>query len=550
MTENTMPRILVVDDEPWNLELMEAYLSGDYDITMAANGAEALDKLEEIMPDLVLLDVLMPKMDGYQVCESIKKNTATSFIPVVLVTALSEKEDRIRGIEVGADEFLTKPVDMLELKTRVRSLLRIKFQQDMIRSERDTAQKYLDVAGVMMVIIDNDDRITLVNKKGTEILGYPESELIGRNWFEDFVADNEKAQSKQAFMESIAEDERQQDGIFEAKVLARDREEKTLSWHTILLKDENGNKTGVLCSGEDITPLKKAEHDLKRTNEYLDLLIKTSPIATLSLDDQQNIITANKSAVDILKYSNEELIGKTISGLTEEGNLLDFANNKDYTLNFVRKDDICVPLNVSTSVMVESNTNKGLIVTLQDISELRGLFISPTLEEPQEITSETECTPMDLEAGYTYILDGEDNMSGYAIFANMVKNGMPGLCITRNNPEKIRNNYGLAKTPFVWLTKNKTTDQPTIDPNELFKLHPTITNFIERAENGIVLIDGLEYLILENDLKSVIKFTEQTNDTIMSSEFRLMLQIDPGVFESRDYHLLKRWMRSLSSKNK
>ncbi len=546
MTENAIPKILVVDDEPWNLELMEAYLSGEYDITMAANGAEALEKVEQVMPDLILLDVLMPRMDGYQVCENLKKNESTHFIPVVLVTALSEKEDRIRGIEVGADEFLTKPVDMIELKTRVKSLLRIKFQQDMIRSERDTAQKYLDVAGVMMVIIDNEDRISLVNKKGTEILGYPESELIGRNWFEDFVPDSEKVIAKKAFTESVTEGEIQKDGLFEATILSKNKEEKTLSWHTIILVDENGNKTGVLCSGEDITPIKKAEQELKRTNEYLDLLIKTSPIATLSLDDQQNIITANKSAICLLKYNNEELIGKAISDLTEEGNLLDFANNKDYTLNFIRKDGICVPLNVSTSVMIESETSKGLIVTLQDISELRGLFISPTLEEPREVSNETESSADDLEAGYTYVIDGNDFMAGYEIFANMVKNGMPGLCITRNNPEKIRNYYGLTKTPFVWLTKNKKSDQPTIDPNELFKLHPTITNFIERAENGIVLIDGLEYLILENDFKSVIKFTEQTNDTIMSSEFRLMLQVDPGVFDSRDYHLLKRWMRSLS----
>jgi len=160
-----LPKILVVDDEPWNLELMEAYLSSDYELIMATNGVEALEKVKDFEPDVILLDVLMPKMDGYQTCEILKKDDSTKFIPVVLVTALSEKEDKIKGIESGADEFLSKPVDMLELKTRVHSLLKLKQQQDMVRKERDTAQKYLDVAGVMILIIDNNQNIVEINKK-------------------------------------------------------------------------------------------------------------------------------------------------------------------------------------------------------------------------------------------------------------------------------------------------------------------------------------------------------------------------------------------------
>ncbi|MCD4800772.1 MAG: response regulator, partial [Methanococcoides sp.] len=182
-----LPKILVVDDEPWNLELMEAYLSSDYELIMATNGVEALEKVKDFEPDVILLDVLMPKMDGYQTCEILKKDDSTKFIPVVLVTALSEKEDKIKGIESGADEFLSKPVDMLELKTRVHSLLKLKQQQDMVRKERDTAQKYLDVAGVMILIIDNDQNIVEINKKGKTILECSEEDLIGKNYFDNFI---------------------------------------------------------------------------------------------------------------------------------------------------------------------------------------------------------------------------------------------------------------------------------------------------------------------------------------------------------------------------
>ncbi|ABE51779.1 response regulator [Methanococcoides burtonii] len=186
------PKILVVDDEPWNLELMEAYLSGDYEIALASDGVEALEKVKDFDPDIILLDVRMPKMDGYQTCEKLKNDERTKFIPVVLVTALSEKEDRIKGIAAGADEFLSKPVDMLELKTRVHSLLKIKQQHDTIRKERDTAHKYFDVAGIMIVIIDNEHNIVNINKKGGEILGYSKEELIGKNYYDNFVPVEER----------------------------------------------------------------------------------------------------------------------------------------------------------------------------------------------------------------------------------------------------------------------------------------------------------------------------------------------------------------------
>jgi uncharacterized protein DUF835 len=147
------------------------------------------------------------------------------------------------------------------------------------------------------------------------------------------------------------------------------------------------------------------------------------------------------------------------------------------------------------------------------------------------------------------IQNSGDLNTSYEIFATMVKQGRPGLCITRENPAKIRSKYNITKTPIVWLTKAKGSECPSVDPAELFKLHPTIDNFIKKVDDGIVLIDSLEYLILENDLRSVIKFMEQTNDSIMASDSRLILQIDPLIFDTKDHHLLKRWMRSLTEED-
>lgn len=118
--------ILVVDDNEQNVELLQAYLeSMPVEVHAAYDGVQALEMIEagQVKPDLVLLDVMMPKMSGFEVCRKIKASETTSHIPVMMVTALNELGDIERGVEAGTDEFLSKPVNKLELLTRVKSLL-------------------------------------------------------------------------------------------------------------------------------------------------------------------------------------------------------------------------------------------------------------------------------------------------------------------------------------------------------------------------------------------------------------------------------------------
>ena len=122
MPNSARPRILVVDDEPMNVELIEAYLSYEYDIIHAYSGVEALEIASREKLDLVLLDVMMPDLNGYHVCRELKTSPFSQFVPVILATALSGRNDRLKGIEAHADDFLTKPIDRLELKMRVKSL--------------------------------------------------------------------------------------------------------------------------------------------------------------------------------------------------------------------------------------------------------------------------------------------------------------------------------------------------------------------------------------------------------------------------------------------
>ncbi|PYN31156.1 MAG: adenylate/guanylate cyclase domain-containing response regulator [Candidatus Rokuibacteriota bacterium] len=127
----TPAKILIVDDTPHNVKLLADLLAvKGYAVLTASSGAQALEKVETEAPDLVLLDVVMPAMSGYEVCRKIRGNPATAVLPVVMVTALDPGQERVKGIEAGADDFLSKPINQQELLARVRSLLRIKELHD------------------------------------------------------------------------------------------------------------------------------------------------------------------------------------------------------------------------------------------------------------------------------------------------------------------------------------------------------------------------------------------------------------------------------------
>jgi len=162
-------RILVVDDLAPNTRLLEAKLTHEYfDVLTASDGESALKIVREHSPDIVLLDVMMPGMDGFEVCKRMKADPASAHIPVVMVTALSDVADRVRGLEAGADDFLTKPINDVALMARVKSLVRLKMMLDELRLREDTSEQLgaLDSPnggdgeigdGVRIVLVEDND---------------------------------------------------------------------------------------------------------------------------------------------------------------------------------------------------------------------------------------------------------------------------------------------------------------------------------------------------------------------------------------------------------
>ena len=156
--EQEMPLILIVDDVPKNIQLLGNVLSNEgYDISIAENGIEALETVEEVLPDLILLDVMMPEMDGHEACARLKENSETKDIPIIFLTAKTETEDIVKGFELGAVDYVTKPFNSTELLARVRTHLALK-------QARDKERKYIK-------------RLEKLNKEKNELLGMAAHDL-------------------------------------------------------------------------------------------------------------------------------------------------------------------------------------------------------------------------------------------------------------------------------------------------------------------------------------------------------------------------------------
>jgi two-component system cell cycle response regulator len=175
-------RVLVVDDIPANVKLLEAKLGAEYfDVVTAGSGPEALAAIEKESPDIVLLDVMMPGMDGFEVCRRIKTDPKTAHLPVVMVTALDQVSDRVQGLEAGADDFLTKPVNDVALFARVKSLVRLKTMVDELRLRQATGESLGLVEGSESALIEQPGRGRILVVEDREQSAQRIAETLGRD---------------------------------------------------------------------------------------------------------------------------------------------------------------------------------------------------------------------------------------------------------------------------------------------------------------------------------------------------------------------------------
>ncbi len=170
--------ILIVDDELFMSKTLEGLLtSPDHNLAFASNGHEALARATELTPDLILLDVMMPAMDGFEVCRRLRSDDVLAEVPVIMVTALDDRESRLRGIEVGADDFISKPIDPVELQARVRTITKLnRYRRLMV--ERAKFERITELAPDGIIIVDAEGTILLANPALLRMFGASDLEQV------------------------------------------------------------------------------------------------------------------------------------------------------------------------------------------------------------------------------------------------------------------------------------------------------------------------------------------------------------------------------------
>ncbi len=304
--------VLLVEGDQGDAEFLKEMISGsdisefevEHVMTLQAAGV----KLEEKRFHIVLLDLGLPDGQGRASLEAILR--FASGTPVVVI---SDLEDEGLGQELGkmgAQDYLIK--DQVDPRLLGRSLCyaieRVTAKR-IVLQERNRAQNYLDIAGAMMVAIDDREKVTLINRKGCELLGYPEEDILGRNWFVNFLPASVREEVRGAFLK-IMSGKISSTRYFENPVLTSSGEERLIAWQSSLIKGEDGAIQGSLSSGTDITEARKAEADLGKAREEWKDIFQAIGHPAFILDPDQTILAANQATALVVGAPVEDIVGK------------------------------------------------------------------------------------------------------------------------------------------------------------------------------------------------------------------------------------------------
>ena len=247
--------------------------------------------------------------------------------------------------------------------------------------EQVNAQRYLDIAGVIFVVINTKQKVTLINKKGGEVLGYTEKEILGKNWFDNFIPQSKRDEVRAIFNNLMA-------GVIEPyeysenPVLTKSGEERLIAWHNTVITDDTGTIIETLSSEEDITEHKRAENEITDTKDFLENVFKTTADGIMISDSKGYVARINRSIEKMLGYAEEEIVGKHTAELfSQDEHHMEIGMRmltelrakgfiKDFEYCWVRKDGGLCPIELNITMLKDSEGNSvGAVSVIRDITE-------------------------------------------------------------------------------------------------------------------------------------------------------------------------------------
>jgi PAS domain S-box-containing protein len=360
-------RILMVEDDRVDRMAFERFVRHEnlpYDCVLAGSVSEARSILAADRFDAALIDYLLGDGTAFDLFNEVTD------APIILITGSGDEEIAVAAMKAGASDYLVKDPAGNYLRTvpitvehairdkraeeelrryrehleelvakRTAELIRANEQllaeiverewaEEALRAEKERVQHYLEIAGVVFVALDAEGRITLVNKRGLEILGYRGDELIGQNWFETCLPERLRDEVHDVYIQLMAGEVEPLE-YYENPVLTKDGDERTVAWHNSVLRNATGDIVGILSSGEDITERQRVEEALRESEEKYRLLIDNMHAGVVVHAPDTSIILSNRRACELLGLTEEQMSGKTA---------------RDPAWRFVREDRTTMPL--------------------------------------------------------------------------------------------------------------------------------------------------------------------------------------------------------------
>jgi PAS domain S-box-containing protein len=326
--------ILIVDDAPNNIKVIGTILrKKDFQVSIAQSGRQALDIIAQNRPDLILLDIIMRGMDGFEICRRLKNDSATKDIPVIFLSALSDTVDKVKGLNIGAVDYVTKPIEPEELLARINTHLTIQSlrreledinvtleekvllrTQELVKKNealRESEERYRLLVETMnegISVLDGNDRLTYANPKYIEMLGYSPDEIIGH-----YAADFLNEANRTVFEEQLSRRREGEHEVYEIEWTKKNGSKIATIMSPQPIFDNFGNYQGSFAVITDITERRRAEEELQRLRNLLSSIINSMPSVLVGVDLGGKVTRWNKEAEKATGLSADEAQGRSLA---------------------------------------------------------------------------------------------------------------------------------------------------------------------------------------------------------------------------------------------
>lgn len=364
------PKVLIVDDERDHVELLCLQLEDEYLPIYAYTGKEAIELVKTELPDLILLDLMLPESDGYEICSILKNDPDYKFIPIIVISGFFEKPNKVKATQCGADDFIQKPINRFELKTRIKSLIRIKKNYEALQeSENRYKQLFNNSPAVTLLVDPLNYRIVDANDPACAYYGYTYRELTEKKITDinTFSQERNREISQQVFSEKK--------GHFYSchKLASGEIRHVEVYINTINMRGKELFFTNVY----DITDSKKAERELAKSEEKFKQVVELSIDGIIIGTNRGEIVDCNSAACEIFGYDRIEMLELNIADLLHRGfarSIPGMITGKESTVDKTveslnkRKDGTLFSAEIITRTLKLGNEEK-LIVYIRDITE-------------------------------------------------------------------------------------------------------------------------------------------------------------------------------------